>query len=194
MCVTVNEECYVCVCWCVYAYHRSQSSGNNLIERLKHGEVNPVYFLHTPGVKCKMRGSYLIFWRPASSLCSEQIEDGTRMNSCIIYLPFQSRGWHLSRAMRLQSWPSIKEWDICHFCCNSGHKYALSLAWVSVLVESVIIGKQNQEKPLEDSLGYITTCAWFIFSTKTWMVSPFNLEWPLGYTTLGIKMKILFQD
>lgn len=84
--------------------------------------------------------------------------------------------------------------DICHSCCNSGHKNALSLAWVSVLVESVIIGKQNQEKPPEDSLGYITTCTWFIFSTKTWMVSSFNLERPLGYTTLGIKMKILFQD
>ena len=84
--------------------------------------------------------------------------------------------------------------DICHSCFNSGHKNALSLAWVSVLVERVITGRQKQEKPPEDSLGRIITCAWFSLLLGTWMVSAFDLGRPLEYTYLGIKMKIPFQD
>ena len=48
----------------------------------------------------------------------------------MIYLPFQSRGWHLSKAMRLVLTQYKKKMrHICHSCCNcnSGHKNALSL-------------------------------------------------------------------
>lgn len=83
--------------------------------------------------------------------------------------------------------------DICHSCFNSGHKNALSLAWVSVLVESVIIGKQNQEKPPEDSLGQTTTCAWSAVLLGTWVTSLFDLGRPLEYTDLGIKWRFSFR-
>lgn len=158
----------VCVLGFVHAHHWTQSSRNNLTERLKPGEVNPVHF--TTHTRSQMQNerpmpcflmeaplftlqwtnwrwnenelSYHLLALPVKRLTSEQGHEITVMT-------------HYKR-MR----------DICHSCSNSGHKNALSLAWVSVLVESVIIGKQNQEKPPEDCLRYITTCSWFISSTK----------------------------
>lgn len=141
---------------------RTQSSRNNLTDRLKHGEVTSIHFTTHIGsqmqkdrhMPCFMETPLFTLqwtnWRwnkdellyhlpalPVKRLTSEQGHEITVMTQY--------------KRMR----------DIYHSYFNSGHKNALNLAWVSVLVASVIIGEQNQEKPPEDSLGYIITCIWF---------------------------------
>lgn len=153
---------------CVHAHHRAQRSRNNLTERLKHEEVNPINF--TSYTRSQMQNERLMpcFLIETPLFTLQWTNWRWNENELSYNLPALSvKRLTSEQGHEITVMTQYKRMrDICHSCFNSGHKNALSLAWVSVLVESVIIGKQNQEKPPEDSLGYITTCTWFLSSTK----------------------------
>lgn len=114
------------------------------------------------------------------------------MNSCVTYLPFQSRAWHLSRAMRLQSWPSAKGWEAVATLVSI---LVIKMHWVwrgFVLVESVIVRKQIPQRSLEGFPGFITTHTWF---APTEELSDFSLDHRRSLESIlwGMKMKIPFK-
>lgn len=80
---------------------------------------------------------------------------------------------------------------ICHSCFNSGHKNALSLAWVCTRWKCHGRKAVSVEASRGFSRVYITTPTWFAPATD---LSAFSLDRrrPLASIFLDIKMKIFF--
>ena len=162
MLVIVTGVCVcVCVCVCVYvlvcvhAHRRTQSSRNNLTERLKQGEVHLVHFTSHTGSQMQNERHMPCFMMETPRFTLQWTNWRWNKNELLYYLPaLPVKRLTTEQGHEIIVMTQYKRMrDICHSCFNSGRKNALSLAWVSVLVESVIIGKQNQEKLPEDSLG-----------------------------------------